>query len=144
MSRSERRDSGSSEYRLFDFDQTHILTLLGSYNLPKNWSIGARFRLVSGNPTTPIVGSVYDADADQYIRVTGEANSVRQLPFHQLDVRVDKRWIYDRWTLNAYLDLQNVYNRMNPEGVTYSYDFSEEAIITGLPLLPSFGIRAEF
>ncbi len=144
LSRSERRDSGSSEYRLFDFDQTHILTLLGSYNLPKNWSIGARFRLVSGNPTTPIVGSVYDADADQYIRVTGEANSVRQLPFHQLDVRVDKRWIYDRWTLNAYLDLQNVYNRMNPEGVTYSYDFSEEAIITGLPLLPSFGIRAEF
>ena len=54
LSRAERRDSGETEDRLFDFDQTHILTVVGSYLLPRNWQVGGRFRLVSGNPITPV------------------------------------------------------------------------------------------
>ena len=46
----------ATEDRLFDYDQTHILTLVGSYLLPRNWQIGGRFRLVSGNPITPVTG----------------------------------------------------------------------------------------
>ena len=144
ISRSERLDSGADAWRLFDSDQTHILALIGSYNLPRNWSVGARYRLISGNPFTPLIGSTFDVDNDTYIRVAGPPNSDRNRLFHQLDVRVDKRWIFDRWTLNAYLDLQNAYNRMNPEGFRYSYDYSETDIVTGLPIIPAFGIRAEF
>ncbi len=144
VSRSERLDSGESEWRLFDFDQTHILTLLGTYNLPKNWSVGARFRLVSGNPDTPILGGVYNADTDAYVRVAGATNSVRQPAFHQLDLRVDKRWVRDRFIWNLYLDVQNVYNRGNQEDVNYSYDFEESAPVTGLPIIPAFGLRLEF
>jgi hypothetical protein len=144
LSRSERRDPGDPDWRLFDFDQSHIFTALGTYSLPRNWSIGGRFRLVSGNPSTPIVGSVYDAENDVYVRVAGEPNSERSKTFHQLDIRVDKRWIFDRWTLNLYLDIQNVYNRGNQEGEVYSYDYAERADLTGLPLIPSIGLRAEF
>jgi hypothetical protein len=144
LSRSERRDSGESDYRLFDSDQTHILTVLGSYYLPKEWSIGAKFRLISGNPTTPIVGGTFDSNANSYVRATGRANSIRQGTFHQLDIRVDKRWIFDRWTLNTYLDLQNVYNRQNAETRQYNYDFTESVTVSGLPFIPSIGIRAEF
>lgn len=144
LSRSERLDGGETEWRLFDFDQTHILTMVGTYSLPRNWSVGARFRLVSGNPGTPIVGSVYDAENDTYIRVAGETNSIRSKAFHQLDLRVDKRWIFNRWTFNAYLDIQNVYNRQNQEDVVYNYDYTEQADLTGLPLIPSLGLRAEF
>ena len=144
VSRSERLDPGEPDYRLFDFDQTHILTVLGSYNLPKNWSVGARFRLTSGNPTTPIVGSTYSSTQDTYVRAAGQTNSDRLLPFHQLDIRIDKRWIADRWQANLYLDLQNAYNRRNPEAVNYSYDYSESGIISGLPLIPAIGFRAEF
>ena len=39
---------------VFDFDQTHILTLIASYDFPLNWRIGARFRLVSGKPYTAV------------------------------------------------------------------------------------------
>lgn len=144
ISRSERRDFGADGYRLFDFDQTHILSLIASYNLPKNWSVGTRFRLISGNPTTPLIGGVYDSDNDTYVRVPGAPNSERAGLFHQWDIRVDKRWIFDRWTLNAYLDLQNVYNRMNQESVQYNYDYSESADLNGLPIIPALGIRAEF
>ncbi len=39
--------------RLFEYDQTHILTAILSRALPNGWRIGGRFRLVSGNLYTP-------------------------------------------------------------------------------------------
>lgn len=144
LSRARRQDSGSDEMRLFDFDQTHILTAVASYLLPRNWQIGARFRLVSGNPLTPVVGSVYNASSDRYVPLYGGVNTDRNAPFHQLDLRVDKRWIYQKWILNAYLDIQNLYNRANPEGLAYNFDFSETSVQQGLPLITIFGLRAEF
>ena len=64
--------------------------------------------------------------------------------FHQLDLRVDKKFVFDSWILNVYLDLQNAYNRGNPEGVQYNYDATLAQYATGLPIIPSFGIRGEF
>ena len=114
------------------------------YKLPRGWQIGGRFRLVSGNPMTPVTGSVYNASSDRYDPVFGAVNSDRNPPFHQLDLRSDKRWIYRTWILNAYLDIQNLYNRANPEGLQYNFDFSDSAVQQGLPLITIFGLRAEF
>jgi outer membrane receptor protein involved in Fe transport len=144
LSRSERRDSGKTDYRLFDFDQTHILSVIGSYQLPRNWTIGGRFRYVTGNPITPVAGSVVNSSADRYDPVYGRVNSARLGDFHQLDLRIDKRWIYPRWILDVYLDLQNVYNRSNPEAVMYNYNFRLSKPQQGLPILPILGIRGEF
>jgi TonB family protein len=144
LSRSERLDSGQTTYRLFDFDQTHILTVLGTYSLPRNWQIGGRFRYVTGNPTTPIVNSVFNASTDQYDPVYGKVNSARTESFHQLDIRVDKRWVYQSWMLDMYLDIQNIYNRTNPEGISYNFNFRKTAVQSGLPILPILGIRADF
>ena len=144
LSRAERLDSGSRERRLFDFDQTHILTVVASQALPKNWQIGSRFRLVSGNPETPVIGAVYNASRDQYEPTYGAVNTGRTGMFHQLDVRVDKSWIYDSWKLTAYLDIQNIYSRANPEGVEYNFDFSQSKTSRGLPLLPILGVRGDF
>jgi outer membrane receptor protein involved in Fe transport len=143
LSRAERRDSGASGFRPFDFDQTHIFTLLGTYRLPENWEVGARWRYVTGNLVTPVVGAVYNADADSYEPVPGRVNSERVGAFHQLDLRVDKRWVFDAWILGAYLDLQNVYNRGNPEGEQYNFDYTQSEPQVGLPLLAIIGLRAE-
>jgi hypothetical protein len=143
LSRAERRDSGAAGFRLFDFDQPHILTAVGSYRLPSNWEVSSRFRLASGSPHTPVIGRVYDAARDDYQPLYGAVNSARNGTFHQLDLRLDKRWVYQRWMLNLYLDLQNVYSRRNPEEVDYSYDFSQSATGHGLPVLGIFGIKAE-
>jgi hypothetical protein len=64
--------------------------------------------------------------------------------FHQLDLRVDKRWQFKDWRLSAYLDVQNVYNNPAVEAIVYNYDFSQQAFQTGLPILPSIGLRGEF
>jgi hypothetical protein len=65
--------------------------------------------------------------------------------FHQLDIRIDKRWKFQDWTLGAYLDVINAYNRVNPDFIGYNYDYSQNRPETAsLPIVPSVGLRAEF
>lgn len=142
--KADRQDAPGGQWRPFDYDQRHILTAVASYRLPRHWEVSARFRLVTGNPTTPITTAAYDASRDEYQAVAGAYNSDRLPAFHQLDVRVDKRWVFDRWMFNLYLDIQNVYNHRNPEGVAWSYDYSHSALQGGLPIIPSLGVRGEF
>lgn len=142
--KADRQDGPGADWRPFDYDQRHILTAVASYQLPNHWEVSSRFRLVTGNPTTPIATAVYDVGQDGYTPVNGAYNSSRLPAFHQLDVRVDKRWVFNRWMLNLYLDVQNVYNHRNPEGTAYSYDYSASTLQGGLPIIPSLGIRGEF
>lgn len=142
--RSYRTDAPGLSERLFDFDQPHILTALGTYRIGWGVSVGARFRFVSGNPSTPVLGAIYDAGTDTYVPLYGRSNSTRLAHFHALDVRIDKVWTFERWKLELYLDVQNIYNNANQEGWSYSYDYSQRARLTGLPILPILGIRGEW
>ncbi len=144
LMRSTRRDTPEDDFILFGFDQTHILTAIASYKLPRQWQIGARFRLVSGNPQTPITGSVFDGASGVYIPIQGPVNSDRLPPFHQLDIRVDKRWVYRRLSFLLYVDILNIYNAQNVEGYQYSYNFQQSTQIASLPILPSIGLRLEW
>jgi TonB family protein len=141
VSRSERRKEGG-DWGAFNFDQTHVLNLAWSFQLPSNWTIGARYRLTSGNPTTPIVGATYDADADRY-RPIREGED--RLPlFHQLDIRIDKRFVFDVWMLEVYLDIQNAYYAENAEFYRYNFDYSQRTAVGAIPILPTLGIKAVF
>ena len=143
LSRSERKDGSLEPWRLFDFDQTHILTAAFVYNFPRNWEIGGTFRVVSGNPYTPVIGSIYDALNDIYIPIDGRVNTLRNPLFHQLDIRIQKKWIFEGWRLAVFLDIRNAYNQQNQEGIIYNYDFSQQTPLLGLPIIPSLGIRGE-
>ena len=48
-----------------------------------------------------------------------------------------------RWALTAYLDVQNVYDANNPQGVQYNYNYTQQSYVSGFPILPSLGLRAE-
>ena len=39
-----------------------------------------------------------------------QINAVRLKGFHQLDLRLDKKYYYKKWNLNWYVDIQNAYN----------------------------------
>lgn len=145
LQRAERRDNDGEPWRLFGFDQTHILTVLGTYKLPADWEVGLRFRLVTGNPITEVQTAVWNEQSDNYTQVNSSCINCGRLPsFNQLDLRVDKKFVFDRWMLGVYLDIQNVYNRMNPEDIDYNFDATRSRYFTGLPIIPSLGFRAEF
>jgi TonB family protein len=158
LSRSVRTDHPGDESHLVPFDQTHILTVLGSYQLGHGWEFGARFRLVSGNLVTPNVcnfldetcdptrtNSLYHAASGAYTPIPLTRPYSERLPmFHSLDLRIDKRWKFKSWQLSAYLDVQNAYNHGNAEAIEYNFNYTSRRYITGLPVLPSLGLRADF
>ena len=144
LSRSVSRPSLREHYARTVFDQTHILTLVASVRLRWGIETGLRFRLVSGNPLTPVGGGFFDSDLGGYLSINGPVRSQNRPLFHQLDLRIEKTWRFDWWRLGVYLDVLNVYNAENPEMTFYDYRFRESGPLRGVPILPTLGIKGSF
>lgn len=137
-------DEGDNAFSLTEFDQTHILTVVAQTTLPWGITLGGRFRAVTGNPTNAPLGSVHDVDTTIYNGLGSTAQSTRLPAFHQLDVRADKKFVFQTFTLTAYLDLLNLYNQPNAEGFLSDYRNREQEPIPSLPILPVIGMSGEF
>ncbi len=143
ISRSERRNTPGSSVRLFDYDEPHVLTVVGSKELG-SWKLGVRFRYASGAPRTPVVGAFYDEKDDVFQPVFGAHSSVRLPAFWQLDARVDRSIaLNDSTLLNIYLEVLNVTNHSNGEEFSYSSDYTRRGVIAGLPVVGVAGARLE-
>jgi TonB family protein len=145
LSRSRRTDRPGQPERYFSFDQTHVLALVAGVQLGAGWRAGARVRYATGNPFTALEPAWFDAGSDVWVpRPAGGILSSRVAGFFQLDVRVAKTFLFDRWRLETYLELNNATNRANIESVQYSDDYRRREDITSLPLTPSLGVRGAF
>ncbi len=147
LSRSEQRTAGTDRgYILTTTDQTHILTVVASYRFGDGWEFGGRFRYVTGNPKNPLNHSadVYQAETNRFSATFGDPRSARVRDFNQLDLRLDKYFTFERWTLDVYLDVQNVYNAQNVEASFYDYRFRKQYDVPGIPVLPVLGVKGSF
>jgi TonB family protein len=139
---AERRDAPNLDWRLFDYDQSHVFTAVGAYDLGHGFETGLRFRFATGYPRTPVIGAYYDARSDTYEPIFGPQNSIRIPPFISLDVRFAKRFkLGNKTQLEIYLDVQNVTNHSNPEEIVYNPTYTQRGYITGFPILPVAGAR---
>lgn len=143
LMRAERRDGPGAAWRPFEFDQTHILTVVGSVRLGRGWELGARFRYVTGRPTgydrslvIGLTGTTLPAGAEPWLDRVPE--------FHQLDLRVEKQWTYPWGRLAFHFEVLNVYNRINAEQVTWDADHTRSySDGVFLPIVPNVGVRGE-
>jgi hypothetical protein len=129
------------------FDQRHNLVTLLGVSLPRNFRLGLRFRLGSGNPERPIVGRETVQDTSgvfTYRPIRGPRGASYQPLFHQLDIRLDKHWTLRRTSVTAYLDVQNVYNHTYSEIFIYSSNWSYRQGAVGLPIYPSIGVEVSY
>jgi len=140
LSHSTRVDFPGAGRRLFDYDQPININAAMSWKRGK-WQLGGRFELYSGMPTTPVLGAVFDTNANRYDPIYGETNSERLPLHHQLDVRVDRSWTWGSMLMTGFLDIQNVYLNDTVTNYTYSYDYAKRLAFTGLPIIPSIGLR---
>jgi len=143
LMRSEWLDHPGEAWHLSPFDQTHILTCALTWQIGDGWEAGATFRLVSGNPFTPVVGAASDLNDGRYYPIFGDAYSARNAFFTRLDARLSKRFEIGDVGLTIYLDVQNATNASNAEGRSYNYDYTQSRSTNGLPIIPSLGIRGE-
>ena len=147
LSKSQRRDHADSDWRLMDYDQTHVLAVLASYDFGHGWQAGSRFRYATGMPRTPVMlnppGYFNNLTALTEPNF-GVQNSIRIPAFYQLDARIEKAFTLRRAKISAFLDVQNVTNRKNPEEIFYDDQYTKRAYITGLPTLAILGARLDF
>ncbi|NOZ01201.1 MAG: TonB-dependent receptor, partial [Deltaproteobacteria bacterium] len=144
LSRSETIPYEGWPLSLSSFDQTHILTLVASFNVGRGWEIGTRFRLVSGNPRTPVEQGTFVGFSGSYNPLRGRLNSDRNPLFHQLDLRIEKTWKLKYGTFSMYLDIQNIYYAKNVEFTIYDYRYRNAYEIPGLTILPTLGLKGRF
>jgi|YNPMSStandDraft_1061717.scaffolds.fasta_scaffold00091_27 hypothetical protein len=124
-------------YRPSTYDSRFIFNLAAGYRFNQEWEVSSKFRIASGQPTTPYLTNG-QRDWDQY-------NLGKRLPtFHALDLRIDKRWNFTRYTLITYVDIQNLYGRKNVS--TYRWNPRTQSIDYGrsIGVLPSIGVSFEF
>jgi len=162
--RSEFEDfSGRLMPSSWDFRHIGVLTV--TRNLNRNWIVGAKWRFDGGLPFTPYdlekssLIPAWDAQGLPYLDF-GLLNAERLKPFHQLDVRVDKKYFFDKWSLMLYMDVQNLYNfkAKGPDNIVRLRDEAGNFLTTnnntryvlkGIPntsgtVLPTIGIMVEF
>lgn len=118
------------------YDQNWIINLSGGYKFNEFWEVSSKFRFASGRPYTP-----FNFDGTQNII---DYNTRRIKSTHSLDVRVDKRWYFSGWTLITYVDIQNIYNQNNQNGVRWDRREMRTDESSSIGILPSIGISAEF
>lgn len=112
--RSEFEDR-NGDYSPSAWDNRHLVSLTGGRRFAKNWELGLRWLLTGGSPYTPFDVNRTVRMENWNVRPFGvqdftRLNTQRISAFHQLDLRIDKKYFFKRWSLNVYLDIQNLYN----------------------------------
>ncbi len=145
---AKREDRPGEPERLYSYDQTHVATLTASYMLTPTWEIGAKWQYRTGNPYTPVTGAEIMphpiTGIFRYVPIYGETNSARVPPFHRLDLRISKSFVYQRWRWGLFLELINAYNRKNVLDVDYNATYTEQQTVSQLPQIPYLGLTVEF
>lgn len=94
------------------WDARHIANLTVGKRFGNNWEIGIAWRFQSGLPGTPFS----DASAlvfnwqvnNRGIPNYDQLNTLRNDASNTLDFRIDKKWFFEKWSLNLYFDVENV------------------------------------
>ena len=112
--RSEFKDKNGI-YIPSSWDNKHILNLTAGKKFNKNWEFGMKFRLLGPAPYTPYNVELSAQKVIWDVAQSGQLdwnqlNKKRNPTSHTLDIRLDKKWYFSKWSINAYLDIQNTYN----------------------------------
>ncbi|MFH1000943.1 MAG: TonB-dependent receptor, partial [Bacteroidota bacterium] len=95
----------SGKYVPSAWDNKHIFSITSTRSFKRNWDFGFKWRFVGDSPYTPWdinKSSLIDAWNSRgagYLDY-GKFNTLRYKNFHQLDVRIDKMYFLNRFTLN--------------------------------------------
>jgi hypothetical protein len=111
--RSEFKDKNDI-YVPTSWDSRNIFSLTGGKRFNKGWEVGFRWLFSGGSPYTP--SDLQNSSLVDNWNINGFAfpdytklNTEREANFHQLNVRVDKKIFLKKFSMNFYLDIQNLY-----------------------------------
>jgi hypothetical protein len=123
---SKRKQYEASTVVSANYDITHNLTFVGSYNITDNMVTGITYRISTGKPYTPVTGGIYDTSYIVYRPVYAETNSGRFPTYQRMDVNFQYIFsLFGRFAV-AVFSLNNVLNNKNLYDYTYNFDYTEQ------------------
>ncbi|MFC1583042.1 carboxypeptidase-like regulatory domain-containing protein [Candidatus Neomarinimicrobiota bacterium] len=150
-----------------NWDRTHALHIVGSYNPTPKWDISLKWTYQTGQPFTPILGyyteTLPNSGVPTYRTLPGDRNSVRYPEYHRMDLGVFRHFSLKKVRMDVFFQVINAYMQENVYRTYYLFghasngvdddgdgeiDESDESIprkktILSFPLLPSIGIAIE-
>lgn len=116
---SEFTGFDTSVYLPSVWDSRHLISFVGGYKLKKNWEISARYRFAGQTLFVPVNLNqsliTYPEIVLDYRRLGEEKLDY----FSQLDVRVDKKWNFQKWSFNLFFEVQNILAKEIPTPPEY-------------------------
>lgn len=114
-----------------------MVNAVASWEVGRHWTLGAAYHFHTGRPYTPEILDESDASFGH-----GPPFSERLPSFWKLDVRIQKREVYENWYFDFYIDVLNV--TLNQETIGYEVDFGGRRAQKSLFFVPMLGLRAVF
>jgi hypothetical protein len=93
------------------WDNRNLISAIVGYKFKKGWELGMKYRYAGGAPYSPFD---MNASRSNYLTIGSgvldynQLNSLRLNPFHQLDLRIDKKINLSRIALDFFIDITNV------------------------------------
>ncbi|MDB0027395.1 TonB-dependent receptor [Flavobacteriales bacterium] len=149
------------------WDNRFILNMTAGKKFKNNIEIGVKYRYSGGSPYTPI--DLINSSNESIWAINQKAvldynllNTQRLNGQHGLDIRIDKKWFFKSWSLNAYIDIENILNAKRQLPSQYGIDSNLGPLVEGTgenedesiklyeivnnsgTVLPSIGLLIEF
>ena len=112
-----------------DWDQRHILNLVLGYRLGRN-TFGGRAHLNTGRPVL-----IRNSDAESFVRLP---------TYYQIDLRAERRLLFNKFVLDVYLEMVNC--TFNRQIFDMGQNIPSGPIVVDSQriVLPSLGVHGEF
>lgn len=153
---SEFTSSDNTKFLPAVWDNGTLVSLLAGYKFGNNWEASARYRYLGKAPYPPTNQAATLANYPAVIFDYNNLGTVRLDPFSQMDIRIDKKWNFKKFSLDLFLDIQNALAQAQPSEPRFGLSRDDKGeVITpsnlvqvnesvGGSVLPSLGIVLNF
>jgi len=132
-----------------NYDRRHSIILNANYAVFTDGWISVVWRYHSGEPYTQ---AWYEKTSDgEWVKIYGAVNGKRLPPYNSLDIRLSKNYQFRKWSMSVYIQVMNLYNRKNVQEYSFEQMTDKQGniyyqrVTQGfLPILPTFGVSAQF
>ena len=137
------------------WDSRHLISFVGGYKFKRNWELSSRYRFAG---RTPFVPTDLDATLANYPEVVLDYTRLGDEKleiFSQLDLRLDKKWNFEKFALDLFIEAQNVLAQEIPSPTEFGLNrdamgtvVQPESLVAiesdNSQVIPSIGIVIDF
>jgi hypothetical protein len=122
---SKRKQFDAANQTPADYDITHSLSVVATYNVTDRVTVGASYKVSTGKPYTPVTGSMFDPNNNVYIPIYADRNSGRFPTYQRVDLNAQYIFaLFGRFAV-AFFALNNLLNTSNLYQYSYNFDYSQ-------------------